>query len=127
MHCTLMAEVELLAYGALLALHNAAPVEPAEAVLLQLHGFKVVAPLTAQQVAAAHVQRRAVAGSAPSPQRTRLPVWEAEVRGLGRIDEVLLVRRFDVLANRDESLPIIPSHHLEEGHSTHYHFRSTEL
>ena len=60
----LVAQAELLAHQTLLALHHAAPVEAAEAVLLEDHRLLTVAALAAEQVAAAHVHGRAVAHAA---------------------------------------------------------------
>lgn len=80
------AETELLAHGAFLALHYAAPVEPAQAVLLEDQRLVPVTALTAEQVAATHVHGRAVARAASGTQGTRLPVGQTEIRRLGRVD-----------------------------------------
>lgn len=104
-------QTQFLPNRALFTLHNATPVETAETVFLQNHSFLPVTPLATQQVTSAYVQSRAVAHSAPGAQRPRLSVGQAEVRRLGQIDQVLLVRRFDVLAHGDDSFTVVPTHH----------------
>jgi len=107
------AEAELLTDRALAALHHAAPVEPAKAVLLQHHRLVPVPSPAAQQVTPARVHGRAVADTAPGAQRARLTVSRAEIGRVGRIDEVLLVGGFDVVAHGDEGFPVVAPHHLE--------------
>lgn len=108
----LVTEAELLADWTLFTLDNATPVESTEAVLLQNNNFISIPSLTAQQVTPTHVQSCAVAGSPPGSWRTCLPVWKTEVRWLSRIDQILFIWSFYVLANRDQCLSIIASHHL---------------
>lgn len=108
----LVTEAEFLANWTLFTLDNATPVELTEAVLLQNDNFISIPPLTAQQVTATHVQCRAVAGSPPGPRGTCLSVWKAKVRRLSRIDQILFIWSFYVLADRDQCLSIIASHHL---------------
>lgn len=107
-----MAETQLFSDRALFALDHATPVETTQAVLLKHHRFLPVASLAAQQVAAADIHGRAVAYAAPRPQRTRFPVGEAEIGRLVRVDQVLLVGGFDVLANGDQGLAVVAPHHL---------------
>lgn len=64
----LVTETEFFPHRALLTLHHAAPVEAAEAVLLEHHRLVPVATLTAQQVTATHVHGCAVAHTAPRAQ-----------------------------------------------------------
>lgn len=73
------AEAELLAHVAAVALHYTAPVETAQAVLLELHALLAMPAAAAQQVAAAEVRGTAVAGAAPSAGRACAPVGGAEV------------------------------------------------
>ena len=107
-----MTEAELLAHRALLALHHAAPVEAAQAVLLELQRLVAVSALAAQQVTATHVHGGAVAGAAARAQRARLAVGLAEVGRLGRVDEVLAVGGLDVVAHGDQRLAVVATHHL---------------
>ena len=58
------AEAEFLAHAAAVALHHTAPVEAAQAVLLELHALLAVPTAATQQVAAAEVGGTAVAGAA---------------------------------------------------------------
>lgn len=67
-----VSKAELLAHAAAVALHHAAPVEAAQAVLLEKHALAVPAA-AAQQVAAAEVRGAAV-GAAAGARRTRAPV-----------------------------------------------------
>lgn len=107
----LVTQTQFLPDRALFTLDHAAPVETAETVFLQDHRLVPVAPLATQKVTSAHVQRRAVAHPPARAQRTRLPIGQAEVRRLGRVDEILLVWRFDVLPHWNESLTVVPTHH----------------
>lgn len=73
------AEAELLAHVAAVTLHYTAPVETAQAVLLELHALLAMPAAAAQQVAAAEVRGTAVAGAAPGAWRAGAPVGGAEV------------------------------------------------
>lgn len=107
-----MTETELLPNKTLLALNHAAPVEATQAVLLKHHRLLPVAALAAQQVAPADVHGRAVTHAAPGSQRPGFPIRQAEIGRLVRVDQILLVRRLDVLADGDQSLSVVASHHL---------------
>lgn len=107
------AEAELLTDGALAALHHAAPVEAAKAVLLHHHSLISVPSPAAQQVAPTGVHGCAVADAAPGAQRACLTVSRAEIWRVSRVNEVLFVRRLDVVTHRDEGFPIVASHHFE--------------
>lgn len=80
------AEAELFAHVTAVALHHAAPVETAQAVLLELHALLAVPAAAAQQVAAAEVRGAAVAGAAARAWRAGAPVGGAEVGRVGGIE-----------------------------------------
>lgn len=104
------AEVELLAHEALVALHHAAPVEAAQAVLLQLHALLAVPAAAAQQVAAAEVQGAAVAGAAARARRACAPVGGAEVGRVGDIEQVGATRRLEMAGRGQQSLAVVGAH-----------------
>lgn len=106
-----MAETKLFSDHALFALDHTTPVETTQTVLLKHHRFLPVAALAAQQVTAADVHGRAVAHAAPCPQGTRFPICKAEIGRLVRVDQILFIRWFYVLADRDQGLAIVASHH----------------
>lgn len=108
-----MAETELLPNKAFLALNYAAPVEMTQAVLLEHQRFLPVASLAAQQVTAADVHGRAVANAAPCPQGASFSIRQAKIGRVVRVDQVLLVRWFDVLPDRNQGLAVVAAHHLE--------------
>lgn len=104
------AEAELLAHEALVALHHAAPVEAAQAVLLELHALLAVPAAAAQQVAAAEVQRAAVAGAAARAWRAGAPVGGAEVGRVGDVEQVGATRRLEIADGGQQSLAIVGAH-----------------
>lgn len=107
-----LTETQLFSDQAFLALNHATPVETTQAVLLEHHCFLPVAALAAEQVAAADVHGRAVAYAPPRSQRASFSICDTEIRRLVRVDQVLLVRRLYVLADRDQGLAVVAAHHL---------------
>lgn len=97
--------------GALFALDHAAPVEATQTVLLKDHRFLAVAALAAEQIAAADVHGGAVAHAPPRAQRTRFTVGQTEVGRFVRVDQILPVRRLDVVADGDQRLAVVAAHH----------------
>ena len=104
------AKAELLAHAAAVALHHAAPVEAAQAVLLEKHALLTVPAAAAQQVAAAEVRGAAVAGAAAGARRTRAPVGGAEVGRVGGIEQVSAARRLERADGGQQSLAIVGAH-----------------
>lgn len=104
------AEAELLAHATAVALHDAAPVEAAQAVLLELHALLAVPAAAAQQVAAAEVRGAAVAGAAARARRAGAPVGSAEVWRVGGVEEVGAARRLESADCGQQSLAVIGSH-----------------
>lgn len=104
------AKAELLAHAAAVALHHAAPVKAAQAVLLEKHALLAVPAAAAQQVAAAEVRGAAVAGAAAGARRTRAPVGGAEVGRVGGIEQVSAARRLERADGGQQSLAIVGAH-----------------
>lgn len=107
-----VAETQIFSDQALLTLHHATPVETTQTILLEHHRLLPVAALAAQQIAAADVHGRAVAHASPRPQGTRFPIRQAEIGRLVRVDQILLIGRFYVLAHGDQGLSVVAPHHL---------------
>lgn len=93
-----------------MALHDAAPVEAAQAVLLELHALLAVPAAAAQQVAAAEVQRAAVAGAAARAWRACAPVGGAEVGRVGDIEQVSATGRLEIADSGQQSLAVVGAH-----------------
>lgn len=108
-----MTETELFPNEAFLALNYTTPVEMTQAVLLKLQRFLSVASLAAQQVTAADVHGCAVAYAAPCPQGASFSIRQAKIGRVIRVDQVLLVRWFYVLPDRNQGLAVVAAHHLE--------------
>lgn len=93
------------------ASHFAAPLETAVAVHFRPQSLRLVAPAAAEQLAAVHAGRGAVALPASRPQRARESVRNAKVRGFLRVDEILFAGRLDARPFRDDGLPVVPRDH----------------
>lgn len=108
-----MTETELFPNQAFLALNYTTPVEMTQAVLLKHQRFLPVASLAAQQVTAADVHGCAVAYAAPCPQGASFSIRQAKIGRVIGVDQVLLVRWFYVLPDRNQGLAVVATHHLE--------------
>lgn len=106
-------ETELFPNEAFLALNYTTPVEMTQAVLLKHQRLLLVASLAAQQVTAADVHGCAVAYAAPCPQGTSFSIRQAKIGRVIGVDQVLLVRWFYVLPDRNQGLAVIATHYLE--------------
>lgn len=103
-------EAELLAHAAAVTLHDAAPVEATQAVLLELHALLAVPAAAAQQVAAAEVRGAAVAGAAARAGRAGAPVGGAEVGRVGGVEEVGAAGRLESADGGQQGLAVVGSH-----------------
>lgn len=104
------AEAELLAHAAAVALYYAAPVEAAQAVLLELHALLAVPAAAAQQVTTAEVRGAAVAGAAARARRAGAPVGGAEVWRVGGVEEVGAAWRFECADGWQQGFAVVGAH-----------------
>lgn len=105
-------ETKLFSDQAFLALNHTTPVETTKTVLLKHHCLLPVATLAAQQVTAADVHGCAVAYAPPCPQWTSFSICEAEIGRFIGVDQILLIWWLYVLADGDQGLAVIATHHL---------------
>lgn len=104
------AQAELLAHAAAVALHHAAPVEAAQAVLLELYALLAVSATATQQVAAAEVRGTAVAGAAARARRAGAPIGGTEVGRVGGVEEVGSAWRLERADCGQQGFAIVGAH-----------------